>query len=168
MRDQKLARSIVVGLFVIICSGSLHAQTTPSDLMTICAIAARPDRFEGQSVTVRARVFSDGEHGSFIYDESCEQYGVHLFLAFGAKGEDQLDAALHWCHRSTRGKLILGTFTGVFQFKPVFIGDSARLQIRVSRIDNLVLKSTKETSAAYPAPCPDAPPLDSLVHHPDN
>jgi hypothetical protein len=50
---------------------------------------------------------------------------VLLFLHPGAKGEDELDAALYWCHPGTRGKLISGTFSGVFHFKAVYIGDSA-------------------------------------------
>lgn len=152
-----------------VSAASLRAQSTSPNLTTVCAIAETPDKFDGRSITVKARVQSDGMHGSQIYDESCKQYGVLLFLAFGAKGEDQLDAALNWCHRSTRGKFIFGTFTGVFHFKPVFIGDSPRRTIKVSRIDDLVLRSTKETSAAFPMPCPDAPTLDSLVHpHSDN
>ena len=159
-----LAEPIVVGLFILVCASALCGQTTPSDLTTVCAVAKDPDRFEGQSITVRAQVQSDGLHGSQIYDESCAQYGLLLFRHPGTKGEDELDAALGWCHRGTRGKDIFGTFTGVFHFKPIYIGDPPRRIISINRIDGLVLKSTKTASASFPTPCPDAPPVDSLVH----
>jgi hypothetical protein len=164
--DRMLAEPIAVGLFVLVCASALRAQTRPSDLTTVCAVAKEPDRFDGHSITVRAHVQSDGLHGSQIYDESCGQYGLLLFMHPEAKGQDELDAALGWCHRSTRGKDILGTFTGIFRYKPTYLGDPPRRSISVSRIDDLVLKSTKMVSASFPTPCPDAPSVDSLVHQP--
>ena len=155
---------IAMGLFISVCASVLLAQTTPPDLTTVCAVAMEPDRFDGQAITVRARVQSDAEHGSQIYDQSCGRYGVLLLVVPGAKGQDELDAALNWCHRSTRGKIIFGKFTGIFHFKPTYVGDPPRPSISVSRIDDLVLKSTKTTSASFPTPYPDAPPVDSLVH----
>jgi len=146
------------------CATSLNAQSGSSTDTTVCAIASHPEKFDGQPVKVSARVFSDGLHGSMLYDEFCGHYGILLFLVPDAKGGDQLDAALSWCHRGTRGKSISGTFTGLFHFKPVYIGDQARPAISVQRIDDLVLKSTKTASASFPTPCPDAPPLDTLVH----
>jgi hypothetical protein len=157
---------IFVAFAVIVCAYSVHAQLPHSGLTTVCDVASQPNKFEGESITVKALVQSDGLHGSQIYDESCKQFGMLLFLHPGAKGEDELGAALYWCHPGTRGKLISGTFTGVFHFKAVYIGDPARRQISISRIDDLVLKSTQTSSAAFPSPCPDAPPIDSLLHQP--
>jgi hypothetical protein len=165
-RDRVLLKTIAAGLFVVVCAPVLCAQATPSKLTTVCAVAAQPEKCDGKEVTVRARVFSDGEHGSTIYDESCEHYGVLLFVVSGAKGEDKLDAALNWCHRTTRGKLISDTFTGVFHFKTTYLGDTARPSISIQRVDDLVLKSTKTVSASFPKTCPEAPPVDSLVHGP--
>jgi hypothetical protein len=141
------------------CATALNAQSDSSGVTTICAVASQPQKFDGRSVTSNAHVFSDGEHGSFIYDESCSQYGLGLFVVVGAKGEDQLDAALGWCHRSTRGKSISGRFTGVFHFRPTYIGDTERLTSGVNQVEDLELKSTKTVSASFPTPCPDAPPL---------
>lgn len=165
-RFRTLAGRILVSLVAIVFAAALHAQNKPLGLTTLCAVANQPEKFDGQSITVRANVQSDGVHGSSIYDESCKQYGVLLFLAFHAQGEEELDAALNWCHLGTRGKIIVGTFTGVFHFKPVFIGDPDRRTIKVDRIDGLVLKSTKAASASFPTPCPDAPPVASLVQQP--
>lgn len=159
-----VAKPVAVGLYVLVYASALCAQAAPSNSTTVCAVAKDPDRFEGQSITVRAHVQSDGLHGSQIYDESCPQSGLLLFSHPGTKGEDELDAALGWCHRGTRGKEIFGTFTGVFHFKPTCIGDPPRRIISISRIDGLVLKSAKTASASFPTPCPDAPPADSLVH----
>lgn len=162
---RALAGRVAVGFVAVLsAAAALNAQSNSSGLTTVCAIATEPEKFDGRSVSIRAYVFSDGMHGSYIYDQSCERYGLGLFVSHGAKGEDQLDAALGWCHLSTRGKSISGTFTGVFHFRPTYIGDTDRRSIIVNRIENLVLRSTKTVSASFPTPCPDAPSLDSLVH----
>lgn len=166
MLNRMLPAGIVATLFVTVYAKDLCAQTENSELTTMCTVAKQPDSFNGRLITVRARVMADGEHGSLIYDDSCAHSGLELFVASGAKGEDELDAALNWCHRGTRGKLIYGTFTGVFHFRPPYIGDSARPQIIVSLVSDLVLSSAKTASASFPTPCPEAPPLDSLVHRP--
>jgi hypothetical protein len=162
--NRRFIATIVLVWFAITCATVLNAQSDFSSVTTVCAIASQPEKFDGQSVTVDARVFSDGEHGSFIYDESCGQYGLGLFVVAGAKGKDQLDAALGWCHRSTRGKSISGRFTGVFHFRPTYIGDTERRTISIDQVKNLVLKSTRTVSASFPTPCPDAPPIESLIH----
>jgi hypothetical protein len=162
-RDRIPLGPIAAGLFVIVCAPVYHAQSTPSNLTTACAISAQPDKFNGQEVTLKARVFFDGEHGSMIYDESCGRYGVLLFVIPGAKGKEELDAALNWCHRSTRGKIISGTFTGVFHFKTTHLGETAGPSISIQRVDDLVLKSTQTISASFLTPCPEAPPVESLV-----
>jgi hypothetical protein len=129
--------------------------------ITICSIAQSPEQYDNKMVTVRARVQADGQHGSQIYDEACGHFGIGLFVVQGAKGKEELDSALNWCHRGTRGKLLYGMFTGVFHLNP---GDPTDRSIEVQRIDDLVLKSTKVTSATFPRPCPEAPPVDTLVH----
>ena len=119
---RSLTRASGIGLFIILSAAAVNAQNSPPELTTVCAIAKQPDKFDGQRVTLRAGVFSDGMHGSLLYDESCKEYGLLVFLEHGARGGEELDAALNWCHRSTRGKLILGRFTGVFHYKPTYIG----------------------------------------------
>ncbi|HEY9126416.1 MAG TPA: hypothetical protein VIM62_04775 [Acidobacteriaceae bacterium] len=160
---SKLPEAIAAGMFLVTCIPALYAQSTSVNTTDFCAVVKEPQRFDGQTITVRARVQSDGTHGSLIYDESCSDRGVTLFVFPNAKGSDQLDAALSWCHRTTRGKLILGNFTGVFHFKPIVLGDQIFADINVSRIDDIVLKSTKTTSATFPTPCPEAPSIESLV-----
>ena len=150
-------------LFLVLCltlvRGALSQESVPPT-SAICSIAQNPEKFDNKVVTVKARVLSDGVHGSVIYDDSCGEFGIHLSMLPDSKGVDEFVAALNWCHRSTRGKLVSGTFTGVFHFKP---GSPPGHSISVQRIDDLVLKSTKTASASFPA-CPEAPPVDTLVH----
>jgi hypothetical protein len=164
-----LTRPIAAMIFVV-CATTLYAldraKDRPWDLTTVCAVTAEPEKFDGQSVTVSAIVFSDGHHGSFLFDEACGQKGIHLYVESNATGNDQLSAALNWCHLSSRGKFISGTFTGIFHFSPADVGDPPRPTIRVNRIADLVLRSTREVSWSFPTPCPDAPPIDSLLHQP--
>jgi len=157
-RDRLLIGVIAVGLVSVVCAAPLHGQNAPSSaITTMCTIAKNPKKFEGQAVTVKAIVISDGVHGTTIYDESCASFGLHLFVSDGAKGTTALDTALNWCHKSTRGKFIEGTFTGIIQLKD---GTPFQRQITVQRIENLSAKSTHTVSASFPTPCPDPPPLD--------
>jgi hypothetical protein len=163
MRVTARQRYVLLGLLSFLCLihgvGAVSQETTPTT--TICSISQSPEQFDNKIVTVRARVQADGQHGSQIYDEACGSFGIGLFVVQDAKGKHELDSALSWCHRGTKGKLIVGTFTGVFHFKN---GNQANRSIDVQRIDELVLKSTKTTSATFPVPCPDAPSTDTLLH----
>jgi hypothetical protein len=96
-------------------------------------------------------------HGAAIYDESCGDFALDLFVSEDAKGKGALDTALNWCHRSSRGKLIEGTFTGLIQLKD---GTPFERRIRVNRIEDLTAKSTHTASASFPTPCPDPPTMD--------
>ena len=144
-----------VSLAAMMSVTSLNPQDIVAEnTTTICAIAKRPASFDGHLVTVKARVFSDGMHGSLIYDESCGDYGLALFLAVDAKGEKDLEAALSWCHLTTRGKFITATFTGTISVDPEA---PYQRRITVQRVDDLIVKSTHSTSASFPTPCPDPP-----------
>lgn len=161
-------RQCCVCLFFVLClilERSALSQEGVSPTSAICSIAQIPEKFDNKIVTVKARVLSDGVHGSVIYDDSCGEFGIHLSILPDSKGVGEFVAALNWCHRSTRGKLLFGTFTGVFHFKP---GSPPGHSISVQRIDELVLKSTKTASATFPTPCPDAPPVNTLVHEGDH
>lgn len=156
-------RHLCLGLPFILCLTFVRTALSQEGTLqasAICSIARSPEKYDNRVVKVRAGVFSDGNHGTILHDESCDSFGMHLFVVPGSKGEDELDAALNWCHRSTRGKIISGTFTGMFHFKP---GSPPEHSISVQRIEGLVLKSTKTASASFPAPCPEAPPLDTLL-----
>lgn len=163
MRIKARQRYVWLGLLSLSCLahgvGAVSQETRPTT--TVCSISQYPEQFDNKMVTVRARVQADGQHGSQIYDEACGNFGIGLFVVQGAKGKDELDSALSWCHRGTKGKLVLGTFTGVFHLKN---GNQADRSIEVQRIDELVLKSTKTASATFPTPCPDAPSVDTLLH----
>ena len=164
IRLRHLCFGLSLILFSILGEGAWCQEPT-SSMSRICLIAKNPENYDNRLVTVSGQVLSDGVHSTIINDQRCEQFGMLLFVDPGAKGENKLDAALSWCHRGTRGKLISGTFTGVFHFKP---GSPPEHSIRVQRIGELVLKSTKTASATFPTPCPDAPPLETLVHESDH
>jgi hypothetical protein len=167
MRVTARQRYVWLGLLSFLCLihgvGAVSQEATPTT--TICSISQSPEQFDNKIVTVRAYVQADGQHGSQIYDEACGSFGIGLFVVQGAKGKDKLDSALNWCHRGTRGKILSGTFTGVFHMKP---GNPTDRRIEVQRIDDLNLKSTKTASATFPTPCPEAPPVDTLVHESDH
>jgi|HubBroStandDraft_1064217.scaffolds.fasta_scaffold65319_3 hypothetical protein len=166
VRSMTVRHYLLCVLFVSCALASRRAwsQVRSVPVTEICSIAGSPASFDGKVVRVKGDVFSDGEHSTIVFDKSCEQFAMHLFLDSGAIGGDKLEAALTWCHRGTRGKLIRGEFTGIFHFKP---GNPTEHNMGVQRIDDLVLKSTKTVSATYPRPCPEAPPLDTLVHEGD-
>lgn len=164
MKVTVKGRNVWLGLlFVLWFMHGIGAvsQEKAAPAITICSIAQSPEQFDNKMITVRARVQADGQHGSQIYDEACGRFGIVLFVVQGARGKDELDSALGWCHRGTRGKLLSGTFTGVFHLKP---GSPTDRNIEVQRIDDLVLKSTKTASATFPTPCPEAPPVNTLLH----
>lgn len=150
--------SIALSLVSGVCTTASHGQNGSSSTVTsMCSIAQNPKAFEDQSVTVKARVISDGVHGTALYDDSCASFALYLFVSDDAKGRTALDTALNWCHRSTSGKVIEGTFTGIVQLK-----DKTPFQkrITVQRIEDLSVRSTHTASASFPRPCSDPPPLD--------
>jgi len=157
-RDAWLRLLFLLCLMHGVCAVSQEKAATA---ITVCSIAQSPEQFDNKTVTVRASVQADGQHGSQIYDEACGRFGIVLFVVQGAKGKDELDSALSWCHRGTRGKLLSGTFTGTFHLKA---GTPTGRTIEVQRIDDIVLKSTKTASATFPTPCPEAPPVNTLLH----
>lgn len=157
VQQRALARLVSAGFVALSFIATLNAQKDPSEPTTICAIASQPERFDGRRVAVHAQLFSDGEHGSMIYDESCGHFGLDLYVSDGAESKKDLEAALNWCHRSTRGKFIAGTFTGTIHFKA---GTPPDQRISVERIDGLTVRSTHTTSASFPEPCPDPPALN--------
>jgi hypothetical protein len=157
LRHFCLILSFVLCLTLVRCALS---QESDSSTSAMCSIAQNPEKYDNKVVTVKARLISDGHHGSAIYDDSCSNFGMLLFVVPGAKGEEELDAAMNWCHPTTRGKLIFGTFSGVFHFKP---GNPPGHSLSAQTIDGLVLKSTKTASAMFPIACPEAPPVDTLV-----
>jgi hypothetical protein len=167
VRSTSLGHYLLCVLFVLcpLASRRAWSQVRTVPVTEICSIAGSPASFNGKVVRVKGDVFSDGEHSTIVFDNSFEQFAMHLFLDSGAIGGDKLEAALTWCHRGTRGKLIRGEFTGVFHFKP---GNLPEHNMGVQRIDDLVLKSTNTVSATYPRPCPEAPQLDTLVHEDDH
>ena len=148
---------IALAFMSLICAIPLLGQNGSLTVTSLCTIKKDPRSFDGQSVTVRARLISDGMHGTTIYDESCRDFGLHLFLSSNAQGKGALETVLTWCHPSTRGKLITGTFTGIIQLRD---GTPFERQITVRRIEDLTAKSTRTSSATFPTPCPDPPPLD--------
>jgi len=157
-RDKLSIGLIALGLISMAYIAPLYGQNVSSSTMTsMCAIAKNPKAFDGQSVTVKARVIADWEYGATIYDESCGDLGLHLFVNDDAKGKGALDTVLNWCHRGTRGKFIEGTFTGIVQLKN---GTPFERRITVQRVESLAAKSTHTGSASFPTPCPDPPPLD--------
>ena len=146
-----------LGLLVISCclyATGAASQENANATISICSIAQSPEQFNNQMVSVKARVFADGQHGSMIYDESCDHFGISLFVVESAKGRDKLDFALNWCHWGTRGKILYGIFTGVFRLRAA---DSAGQSIEVQRIEGIVLQSAHTGSASFPTPCPDPP-----------
>jgi len=153
MKKKSWRGQTMVGSSLVIVASALIAQGGPR-VFTVCTIASQPEKFESQSVTVRARVLSDGMHGTILYDESCEDFGLHLFVNDDAKGREGLETALTWCHSSTRGKFIEGTFTGMVHFEPA---TPPQHRITVQRIEDLTVRSTHTTSASFPTPCPDPP-----------
>jgi len=148
MSEFRLIRGILIA-FCLLGRRIALPQEAIEGKLTICSVGRNPEQYDNQVITVSARVQSDGMHGSQIYDESCAEFGIGLFIPEKLKAKGNLATALSRCpRRGTRGKVVFGTFTGIFQLKPG--GYPPRILI-VQRMQDITC--TLEQPSAASSPC---------------
>lgn len=125
-----------------------NSQAEQKETTTICSVLNNPEQFNGMKITLRGRVQSSWEYGAQIWDETCGNSGIHLFLHKENKDVQELfsmiDSGPPQNRGDTTGKVIHGTFTGVFYFKAPNRRDRS---LDVQRVENLVLAPAKPTAS---------------------
>jgi hypothetical protein len=80
----------------------------------LCDIVSHPEATEGQTVTFRAVVRSDGLEHSVLLDEACPKQGI-VPSSFRAGAGAEVSGAVDAFPPGTRGKHIDALWTGVIQ-----------------------------------------------------
>jgi hypothetical protein len=105
----------------------------------ICSVLSNPEQYNNVTITVRGRVQSSREYGAQIWDETCGRSGILLFLHIENRDVQELLSMINsgppQSRGNTTGKVIYGTFTGVFYFKSPNRRDRS---LDVQRVENLV------------------------------
>jgi|SRR5579872_831149 len=143
----------IVGMFVtlgMITSCFLLGEDAPMKKAvktTVCRLTSAPDQFENTLVTVRARVESDGMHGSSLIEKSCP--GKSVALVFDSSSDEESATAFRKAVFSgfpgTTDKEITGIFTGSFHWH------QGQIPNRVLTVKRVSLLRVKKTPAPPPA-----------------
>jgi hypothetical protein len=80
----------------------------------LCDIVSHPGAAEGQTVTFRAMVRSDGLEHTVLLDETCPKQGI-VPSSFSAGAGAEVSSAVDAFPPGTRGKHIDALWTGVIQ-----------------------------------------------------
>jgi hypothetical protein len=121
MSTRRLSRQIAQIAFlaaglVTIC-GTILGQSGSGNV-TLCAVAATPEKFNNQLVTISAHYESDGMEREGLSDPSCREAGTELRILPNTRGAKKLRLALRGGYPGTLDKTVEGTFTGVFHWNP--------------------------------------------------
>lgn len=119
---------------------TVAAQEPGLGKVALCSVEKEPSKFDGDLISVRARVQSDGTHGAQIYDELCGTFGVSLDVPDDAVGRDELLSALGRGVRGTRDKIIYGTFTGRFELSSK---NPSQRTLKIVRIEDVKVRMKK-------------------------
>ncbi len=88
--------------------------------VTLCEVAAHPDRFDGKLVRFRASFVSDGMDHSILVQRGCKR-GIVPYAAPDNKQRPDVDAfdrAIETGAPGTADKKVVAVFTGRFVWKP--------------------------------------------------
>jgi len=105
--------------------------------MTICALAATPEQFDGSVIQVRAHIVTDGIEQTALVSPECSHVAVVLSVEPGAIGAQPITKLLYG-RGSLRGIDIEATFRGRF-----VVRDGLR-RLEVTRVQNVAVRQRIE------------------------
>jgi hypothetical protein len=86
--------------------------------VTFCVLAATPEKYDNQLVTITARYESDGVEREGLSDSACKESGLELIFSRETKGRNKLQTPLRGGYPGTLDKTVVRTFTGIFHWRP--------------------------------------------------
>jgi hypothetical protein len=122
----------VLSLLALSASGQAPAAIKVS----LCAVATDPQQYNDKVISVQGQYETDGIEHEALFDHDCNNTGFGLIVSGRAQGVEELRTALQGGRRGTRDKIINGTFTGVFQWKPK---DHPSLILNVDRLQDITV-----------------------------
>lgn len=128
-------------LFVMLCAVMVSlscsvARDVPMDV-SLCSLLAESTAYDGQLVTLRASVESDGRHLTLLTDAACSGAGIALVVDDGIVEDENVVAireAIVAQRFGTPSKRIEGTFTGVLRLHPGEVPSRVLLTRTVSNV----------------------------------
>ena len=111
---------------------------------TICALAEKPNRFEGKRVEVFGYFEDDGVRPKGITDPSCPD--VRIEVALGAEGKEDLLTALAKGRRGTLDKTITATFVGTFKWTPT---ENGRMELWFCGLKGLIVVPKQQSDPVH-------------------
>jgi hypothetical protein len=112
-----MARPCVIGALFLAALPLAACRTIGADAhgqWHLCDIVSHPEAAEGQTVTFRAIVRSDGLEHTVLLDEACPKKGI-VPSSFRAGAGDEVTSAIDAFPPGTRGKHVDALWTGVIQ-----------------------------------------------------
>ena len=106
---------LTAAIFALFMPTIGHAEVR-AKTVTVCSLAAAPQRFDGMLISVNGQYRSDGIEREGLFDSSCKDAGIGLVIPASAKGKEELQSALRGGAPGTLDKVIMGTFVGVFHW----------------------------------------------------
>jgi hypothetical protein len=108
-----IGMSVIAALLVSACSRH-NSTVLPT---TVCAVVSSPARFNGHVVRITALIQSDGLHGSWLADRSCDG-GIFILWPESARKNPRVEQLRSTLFRSvppgTLDKDVRATLIGVF------------------------------------------------------
>lgn len=145
--DRWFGRMIILAAALIAACGGVSAQSNGL-IVSLCALAAAPEKFNDQLVTISAQYESDGTEREGLSDPSCREAGTELRMLRSTRGTKKLRLALRGGYPGTLDKTVKGTFTGVFHWNPE---NHPPRSLDVQGIENV------RVERAHPSSAPDQP-----------
>ena len=129
-----------MGLVVVVLSGvsgvldcTNGAQIEPA-AVTLCAVVADPEKYDGKLIRVTGSVVSDGIEHLGITDKSCGDKGISVTSETTPGALDNLSKMIFTGTPGTSDKEITATFDGTFHWRP---GSVPSRLLAPSRVTNV-------------------------------
>jgi hypothetical protein len=141
--SRQITRIVLLAVGLITSSKAIFGQ---SGSVTVSMVAATPEKFDNQLITISAHYESDGMEREGLSDPSCKEAGTELRMLPNTRGTKKLHQALRGGYPGTLDKTVEGTFTGVFHWDPA---NHPPRSMEVQSIKNVTVER-KQTSIASP------------------
>ena len=113
-----LSRWITTTIVAALLGGACTRHDDTALATTVCAVVSSPARFNGRTVRITAPIQSDGLHGSWLADRSCDG-GIVILWPESARKNPRVEQLRSTVFRSvppgTLDKDVRATLTGVFR-----------------------------------------------------
>ena len=139
----------VVLAWCLLFSREGAAGTSVGAAMSLCAVAAAPNKYNNRLIAISARYESDGTHVEWLSDSACTGAGLELHMQAKTKGTEKLRLALRGGYPGTLDKRITGTFVGILHWDTY---DALARSLDVQSIESVTVEPKRPTPAAKNLP----------------